>query len=62
MLDSAIKNQQSEITLAPGAHRVRSDAPFAIGLCVLGSIYILLIAGMLLADLSFTTPYDFLAA
>jgi len=43
-------------------HRVRSDAPFIIGLCVLSSVYVLLIAGMLLADLSFTTPGNFLAA
>ena len=43
-------------------HRVRSDTPFVVGLCVLGSVYVLLIAGMLLADLSFTTPGNFLAA
>jgi molybdate transport system permease protein len=47
---------------ATAAHRVRSDAPFVVGLCVLGSVYILLIAGMLLADLAFTTPGNFLAA
>jgi molybdate transport system permease protein len=43
-------------------HHVPSDAPFIVGLCVLGSVYVLLIAGMLLADLSFTTPGNFLAA
>jgi len=43
-------------------HRVRSDVPFIVGLCILSSVYILLIAGMLLADLSFTTPANFLAA
>jgi molybdate transport system permease protein len=41
---------------------VRSDVPFIVGLCVLGSVYVLLIAGMLVADLSFTTPGNFLAA
>jgi len=45
-----------------GLHRVPSDVPFVVGLCVLGSVYVLLIAGMLLADLSFTTPGNFLAA
>lgn len=43
-------------------HRVRSDAPFVAGLCILSSVYIVLIVGMLLADLSFTTPGNFLAA
>jgi len=43
-------------------HSVHSDVPFVAGLCVLSSVYILLIAGMLLADLSFTTPANFLAA
>ncbi len=43
-------------------HRVGSDTPFVVGLCVLSSVYILLIAGMLVADLSFTTPANFLAA
>ncbi len=43
-------------------HRVRSDAPFVVGLCVLSSVYLLLIAGMLVADLFFTTPGSFLAA
>jgi molybdate transport system permease protein len=45
-----------------GLHRVPSDVPFVAGLCVLGAVYVLLIAGMLLADLSFTTPGNFLAA
>lgn len=44
------------------AHRVRSDVPFVVGLCLLSSVYLLLIAAMLLADLSFTTPGNFLAA
>lgn len=43
-------------------HRVRSDAPFIVGLCMLGGVYLLLIAGMLVADLFFTTPGSFLAA
>jgi molybdate transport system permease protein len=36
--------------------------PFVVGLCLLSSVYLLLIAAMLLADLSFTTPGNFLAA
>jgi molybdate transport system permease protein len=34
----------------------RSDLPFYLALSVLGGVYLLLIAGMLLADASFTTP------
>jgi molybdate transport system permease protein len=36
--------------------------PFVVGLCILSSVYLLLIAGMLVANLSFTTPGNFLAA
>ncbi len=43
-------------------HRVRSDAPFVVGLGILSSVYLLLIVAMLAADLSFTTPGNFLAA
>jgi molybdate transport system permease protein len=35
--------------------RVRSDAPFYLGLGILGGSYLLLIAGMLLAEASFTS-------
>jgi molybdate transport system permease protein len=44
------------------AHRVASDAPFLVGLSILGGVYVFLIVAMLLADVSFTTPSDFLAA
>ncbi|MBM4024297.1 MAG: ABC transporter permease subunit [Planctomycetes bacterium] len=60
--ESPIDNQESRIELSAPDHRVRSDAPFVVGLCLLGSIYVLLIAGMLLANLSFTAPGNFLAA
>jgi len=43
-------------------YRVPSDAPFLIGLIILGSVYVLLIVAMLLADISFTTISDFFAA
>jgi molybdate transport system permease protein len=36
--------------------------PFVAGLCILGSVYLLLIVAMLAADLFFTTPGNFLAA
>jgi molybdate transport system permease protein len=44
------------------SYRVRSDMPFLVGLCILSSVYLLLIVGMLLADLSFTTVGNFFAA
>jgi molybdate transport system permease protein len=40
----------------PVAHRVASDIPFVACLCVLSGVYLFLIAAMLLADASFTTP------
>jgi molybdate transport system permease protein len=43
-------------------HRVHSDVPFVVCLCILGSVYVLLIVAMLLADLTFTTAASFLAA
>ena len=43
-------------------HRVASDAPFLVGLSILGGLYVLLIAALLLADLTFTTVDSFLAA
>ncbi len=40
-------------TTVPAA---RSDAPFYLGLGLLGGLYVALIAALLLADLSYTTP------
>jgi molybdate transport system permease protein len=42
--------------------RVHSDAPFLVALAVLGGVYVVLIAAMLLAQASFTSPEDLLAA
>ena len=39
-------------------HRVRSDVPFYIGLGILGSVYVLLIVAMLVADAAYTSPSD----
>ncbi len=47
---------------APPAPRVRSDAPFYTGLIVLGGVYVVLIAAMLLAMASFTSPEHLLGA
>jgi molybdate transport system permease protein len=38
----------------------RSDLPFFLGLGILGGVYVLLIAGMLLADLYYTSPQSFI--
>ncbi len=43
-------------------HRVPSDAPFLVCLCILGGVYVVLIAAMLLADVSFTTVDSFFAS
>ena len=40
----------------------RSDWPFLLGLALLSGLYVALIAAMLVADLSFTTPGHLLAA
>lgn len=40
----------------------RSDGPFLACLAVLTGVYVVLIAGMLVADLSFTTPHHLLLA
>lgn len=37
--------------------RSRSDWPFITGLALLSAIYVLLIVGMIVADLAFTTPH-----
>jgi molybdate transport system permease protein len=42
--------------------RARSDAPFYAALAILSGAYVLLILGMLGADLSFTTPHHLLHA
>ncbi|MFP6584234.1 MAG: ABC transporter permease [Candidatus Hydrogenedentota bacterium] len=42
--------------------RVRSDLPFLAGLCILSSTYIFLILAMLIADASYTSPDDLMAA
>lgn len=41
---------------APITQRTRSDAPFYIGLCVLGGVYLALILSMLVADAAYTSP------
>lgn len=41
---------------------VPSDIPFLAALAILGGVYVLLIAGMLLADFVYTTPDHFLQA
>lgn len=43
-------------------HRPPSDVPFLVGLCCLGAVYVLLVAGMLLANLTFTSPRHLLQA
>lgn len=43
-------------------HRVRSDAPFLVGLALLGLFYVGLIVAMLLADALFTSPGQLAAA
>ena len=40
----------------------RSDAPFFAALAVLGGAYVLLVAAMVLADLTYTSPGHLLAA
>jgi len=52
----------SPITQKEHSYHVRSDIPFYIGLLLLSGIYIVLIAGMLLADLSFTSSDHILEA
>jgi molybdate transport system permease protein len=42
-------------------HRVGSDAPFLIGLMLLGGFYVVLILATLLADAWFTTRHDVIA-
>jgi molybdate transport system permease protein len=42
--------------------RSRSDWPFITGLALLSAVYVLLIIGMIAADLSFTSPHHLLQA
>jgi molybdate transport system permease protein len=42
--------------------RVRPDWPFLTGLALLSAVYVLLIVGMIVADLSFTTPQHLVKA
>lgn len=42
--------------------RSRPDWPFFVGLGILSSVYVVLIAAMLVADLSFTTPHHLIQA
>jgi molybdate transport system permease protein len=50
-------------TLAPPADRAApADWPFYLGLGVLGGAYVLLLVGMLLSDVAFTSPGDLLRA
>ena len=42
--------------------RTRSDAPFLVGLGILGGSYVLLIAAMIVADALFSSPGNVLAA
>jgi molybdate transport system permease protein len=42
--------------------RIPSDAPFLIGLAIVGGVYVVLILGMLAADASFTSPGHLLEA
>lgn len=49
-------------TPAQPKRRVRSDLPFFLGLCILSSTYIFLILAMLIADASYTSPNDLMAA
>lgn len=47
---------------ADATTRTRSDVPFLAALAILGGTYVVLIAGMLIADLAFTTPGHLLEA
>jgi molybdate transport system permease protein len=49
-------------TASPEPPRARSDVPFLVGLLILSGVYVVLIAAMLLAMASFTSPNYLLAA
>src|SRR4051812_30150336 len=52
----------AEAVPPPQVHPGRSDLPFFLGLGILGGVYVVLIVGMLAADLAFTTKDSFLEA
>ncbi len=52
----------TESTSLVPTHRPTSDAPFYVGLCLLGGLYFVLILAMLVADAAYTTPGDIWAA
>ncbi len=49
-------NPQSPPDPRPEPRRIRSDAPFVLGLSILGGLYVLLIIALVVADASFTSP------
>ncbi|MBI4327779.1 MAG: ABC transporter permease [Chloroflexi bacterium] len=52
-------SQPAPAAPAPARTRGPSDAPFFIGLILIGSLYLFLILAMLVADASFTSPKHF---
>jgi len=57
--EKLMKEKQTSFT-AP--YRPSPDWPFLSGMSLLGGIYVMLIAGMIWADLTFTTPHHLLVA
>jgi molybdate transport system permease protein len=51
-----------ESSKAKAHHRVGPDWPFLVGLSAIGSLYLLLIVAMIVADLSYTSPRHLLQA
>ncbi|MDB6031551.1 MAG: cysW 2 [Verrucomicrobiales bacterium] len=51
-----------ESSKAKAHHRVGPDWPFLVGLSAIGSLYLLLIVAMIIADLSYTSPRHLLQA
>ena len=54
--------KEAPVTNAPASDTTAADRRFLIGLWLLGGVYLSLIAGMLLADASFTSPNQLLQA
>jgi molybdate transport system permease protein len=54
--------KDSDALPATRAHRVTSDWPFLLGLCILGGFYILLIVSMMAADAIFTSGHTMIEA
>lgn len=66
-MTEAVSSDEQSAPLSPippdvGVHHVGSDAPFYIGMVVLGGTYVLLLIAMLAADLFYTSPDHVLAA